>query len=64
MFYWQAKTSAKTPQIHNLWGVKTDFIYPKNGMDKNLPKNVRWSPLNTEMAKKVTLDLANLKFKL
>ena len=35
MFHWQAKSSAKNPQIHNLWGVKRAFIYPKDGMNKN-----------------------------
>ena len=46
MFYWQAKSSAKTPQIHNLWGVKSGFIYPKDGMDKNCSKTsvgVHWT---------------------
>ena len=46
MFYCQAKSSAKTPQIHNLWGVKMAFIYPKDGMDKNCLKSfsgVHWT---------------------
>ena len=39
MFYWQAKSSAKTLQIHNLWGVKMVFMYPKDGMEKNCLKS-------------------------
>ena len=69
MFYWHVFThllrkcftgnfSAKTPQIHNLWGGKMAFIYPENGMDKKLLKIVLWGPLNNEMAKTVTLGSA------
>ena len=35
------------------------FIYPKDGMNKNCLKIVLWGPLNTEMAKTVTLGSAN-----
>ena len=59
MFYWQVKSSAKTPQIHNLWGVKMAFIYPQDGMDKICLKSFSGVPLNNEMAKTVTLDSAN-----
>ena len=36
------------------------FIYLEDGMDKKCSKNVRSSPLNTKMAKTVTLGSANL----
>ena len=58
MFYWQAKSSAKTPQIHNLRGVKMAFIYPKDDMDKNFLKSspgVHW----TLKWRRVTLGSAN-----
>ena len=35
------------------------FIYPKDGMDKNCSKNIRWGPLNAKMTKTATLGSAN-----
>ena len=52
--------SANPLTVTNLGGrLKNCLYYPKDGMDKNCSKNVRWGPLNAKMTKTATLDSAN-----
>ena len=58
MLYWQAKSSAKTPQIHNFWGSKWPLFTPKTAWIK-IAQNRSLGFTDTEMAKTVTLGSAN-----